>query len=149
MHRHGVQRVAHSLGLVAVVQFLLGDFGGIAAGTTQMITMAETNDYSRDAEREADATGTKMMHLAGGDPHALATFFHRLSEEYGELPMYMNWLSTHPTHEERISNVEAIVTDLSTVPRRDWTTDWSTDWQSVRASLIDEEIIDTVTEITE
>ena len=69
MHRHGLQRVAHSLGLVAVVQFLLGDFGGIAAGTTQMITMAETNDYSRDAEREAgnenDASGRRRPACPG------------------------------------------------------------------------------------
>ncbi|HUQ49519.1 MAG TPA: M48 family metallopeptidase [Terriglobales bacterium] len=37
--------------------------------------------YSRDAEREADRVGAKLMYDAGYDPRAMATFFEKLAGE--------------------------------------------------------------------
>ena len=131
MHRHGLKRVAHSLGVVAAVQLLIGDLGGLAASASQLATLAAVNDYSRDAEREADATGVALMHQAGADPYAMAVFFERLEEKGNDIPDFLSWVSTHPSHHERIENVSELVKDLPEVDK----IQWNTDWQAVQASL--------------
>jgi Zn-dependent protease with chaperone function len=132
IHRHGLKRVAHSLGLIAGLQLLIGDLGGLAATASQFATLAVVNDYSRDAEREADQTGIEIMHRAGADPYALANFFERLAEKNEAMPEYLAWLSTHPSHQERIDAVSAYVAELPpTEPVA-----WDIDWQAVHDSLV-------------
>lgn len=71
--------------------------------------------YSRDAEREADALGARLMANAGYNPIEMARFFEKLEAEGGSrAPQF---LSTHPSPGNRVQNVEA---EIRTFPRREY-----------------------------
>ncbi len=70
-----------------------------------------TLKFSRDNEREADYLAIQMLHDSGYSPLGMKLFFQKLLEikKKGiELP----FLSTHPTTEERIMNIEYYISKL-------------------------------------
>jgi predicted Zn-dependent protease len=103
--RHGMQRIAQSLGLVTAVQLLFGDVSGLAAIAVQVLREGAINSYSREQEREADREGVRTLRAAQVDPSALADFFALLAQRQGSLPRAVAWLGTHPDLEERIATV--------------------------------------------
>ena len=73
----------------------LGDMGG------QLLTLS----FSRDNESEADALGLILAAKAGYNPHAGITLWQKmLATNKGAPPQ---WLSTHPSGETRIKDIEA------------------------------------------
>lgn len=67
--------------------------------------------FSRDNEREADYLAIQMLYDSGYNPLGMKVFFQKLLEmKKGgvELP----FLSTHPTTEERIMNIEYYISKL-------------------------------------
>ncbi len=67
--------------------------------------------FSRDNEREADYLAIQMLYDSSYDPNGMKIFFQKLLEmKKGgiELP----FLSTHPTTEERIMNIEYYISKL-------------------------------------
>lgn len=60
--------------------------------------------FSRQHESEADKIGLIFMAMAGYDPHEAPSFWERMSSQSGgaEPP---EWLSTHPSHGSRISDL--------------------------------------------
>ncbi len=73
----------------------LGDMGG------QLLTLR----FSRDDESEADALGLILAAKAGYSPRAGVTLWQKmLSANKGAPPQ---WLSTHPSGESRIRDIEA------------------------------------------
>jgi hypothetical protein len=71
--------------------------------------------YSRDAERQADALGTRIMHEAGYNPIAMADFFEKLSAEGGARAP--EFLSSHPDPGNR---TEAVLAEIKTLPQRQY-----------------------------
>lgn len=69
--------------------------------------------YSRDAEREADYVGAKLMYEAGYDPQQMARFFDKLAEEDPGSggPQF---LSDHPDPGNRAEAVRNAIKDLPT-----------------------------------
>jgi hypothetical protein len=68
--------------------------------------------YSREAEKEADALGARIMAGAGYDPVAMATFFEKLAAEGGSRgPAF---LSSHPSPGNRVENVRAEIQTFQT-----------------------------------
>jgi len=70
-----------------------------------------TLKFSRDNEREADYLAIQMLYDSGYNPSGMKVFFQKLLEmKKGgiELP----FLSTHPTTEERIMNIEYYISKL-------------------------------------
>jgi predicted Zn-dependent protease len=64
--------------------------------------------FSRQHESEADRIGLIFMALAGYDPHEAPKFWTRMSGTGGgQQPP--EWMSTHPSHETRISDLEAAI----------------------------------------
>jgi predicted Zn-dependent protease len=63
--------------------------------------------YSRLHEREADRLGLIFMAMAGYDPEEAVAFWQRMSEGKGKGPM--EFMSTHPSDESRIANLEQLV----------------------------------------
>ena len=106
-HRHSVRRIADSIGIIAAAQLILGDVSGLVVIAQELITMAALNDRSQVAEAEADETAGEALFAAGLDPIHLGTFFKRLRERFGESPKALYWMSTHPSHSERIDAVDA------------------------------------------
>lgn len=127
--RHGLRRVAHSLGLFVGLQLLLGDTSGLAAAALEVFTLAKVNGYSREQESQADADAVRLMEAAGLDPRALAGFFEHLEEEHGSQPPALTWISTHPEHRDRIDSIEALATPGMEYSPLD------VDWEAVQAAL--------------
>ncbi len=61
--------------------------------------------YGRNQESEADKIGLIFMAIAGYDPHEAPIFWTRMSGGGGSQPP--EWLSTHPSHETRIDDLNA------------------------------------------
>jgi hypothetical protein len=61
--------------------------------------------FSRKHESEADHIGLLLMAAAGRDPHAAIEFWKRMAQTSGKQPM--EFMSTHPSHEKRITDLEA------------------------------------------
>lgn len=113
--RHGLQQISQSLGVVAAIQLLVGDVGGLLALGTQVAQQSVLTSYSRTAETEADLEGARMLHAAKIDPKAMAAFFAKLKDEHGDIPGVISWLSTHPQHEDRIEAINKYTESLPSV----------------------------------
>ncbi len=60
--------------------------------------------FSRFQELEADKVGLRLMAEAGYDPDEAIHFWERMSQQQGQKPL--EWLSTHPTDENRIDELK-------------------------------------------
>lgn len=90
----------------------LGQFG-INFGVNSLLLK-----YSRDAEREADALGARLMAKAGYNPIEMARFFEKLEAEGGTRTL--QFLSSHPNPGNRVTAVEA---EVRLMPRRQYGAD--------------------------
>jgi predicted Zn-dependent protease len=68
--------------------------------------LAVTLPNSREAETEADQIGIELAARAGFDPRAAVTVWEKMSKEGGGAPEF---LSTHPSPENRIQHLNALV----------------------------------------
>lgn len=118
--------VAHAIanhGGERMSQGLMQQLGGVALAVaiqdkpeqTQMLyytayaigsTFGAMLPYSRLHESEADKLGLIFMAMAGYDPHAAPKFWERMDDMAGSAPV-PEWMSTHPSHETRIENLNA------------------------------------------
>jgi predicted Zn-dependent protease len=114
--RHGGERMT---------QMLMVQLGGIALSQAlknnreQTIEMAQVAygvgasltyvlPYSRKQESEADHIGLIYMAKAGYDPRAAVTFWKKMQEYHaGSEPP--EWLSTHPSSQTRIDDLEKLL----------------------------------------
>jgi hypothetical protein len=60
--------------------------------------------FSRKQEAEADRVGLELMAKAGYDPHAAVRVWKKMASMNQQQPP--EWLSTHPSHESRIKDME-------------------------------------------
>jgi len=84
-----------------------GDTGAMSEIGRRLITTR----FDRAYEVEADAFALEMMEQAGLDPRYLALFFHRLSESDGDVMDRLDFISTHPSNNERRQAALAYETD--------------------------------------
>lgn len=66
------------------------------------------NTFTRDQEREADATGARFMIDAGFDPQGAVKLQQILIANVGSYGA-LSFLTNHPSSEERIRNIERII----------------------------------------
>jgi hypothetical protein len=80
----------------------------------------------------------RSLHAAGIDPRASRDFFERLarsSEGLLDIDEALSWISTHPSHAERIDAIDAQLATLGTPVTRPLDVDWA----AVRARLSDDD----------
>jgi predicted Zn-dependent protease len=81
--------------------------GGVSDSVTNVVSAAQlllVLRHGRDAEREADTVGLKLLEKAGWRQDGLATFFGRmLKEPGGDAAKRAGIFSSHPPTEERIA----------------------------------------------
>jgi predicted Zn-dependent protease len=106
-HRHGLRRIAHSVGIWAGFSVLLGNLDALTSLAVSVFQMGTINSYSQEQEIDADLEGAEMLIAARIDPRGLAEFFEMMQEEYGDVPDVLAWTSTHPQHDERVAAIEA------------------------------------------
>jgi predicted Zn-dependent protease len=88
---------------VAAIEILtgvqLGDAGQMLAQSMFVLP------NSRENEQEADRIGVELAARAGYDPRAAVTLWRKMAGQGGGQPP--QWLSTHPSHETRIADLQA------------------------------------------
>jgi predicted Zn-dependent protease len=115
--RHGAARMSRAMALSAV-----GVGIGVAtrdqdAQTRQAImvayglgaTLGVELPYSRRAESEADEIGVMYAARAGYDPREAITFWENMRELAGQQPRPPAFLSTHPTDDRRIADLQRLM----------------------------------------
>jgi beta-barrel assembly-enhancing protease len=76
--------------------------------------------FSRNAERDADLLGARMMSGAGYNPVEMARFFEKLETESGQRSSFEQFLSDHPNPGNRVKAVEE---EIGYLPKRSYTKD--------------------------
>ncbi len=119
--------IAHAIaehGNERMSQALVQEMGGVALSVALQNEPGETQSlfamayglgsqygvmlpFSRKHESEADELGLYFMAMAGYDPQAAPAFWERMSKAGGSKPP--EFLSTHPSDESRISNLNKIM----------------------------------------
>ncbi len=117
MARHAAERLSQQLlvqlGVQAAALALsenLGDMADEAAAALGAgLIYGVVLPYSRAHELEADKLGVGLMAKSAFDPKHALTFWQKMTanSESGAQPLA--WMSTHPTNEERIAALRALV----------------------------------------
>ena len=98
------EAMAQQIGMEA-----LGASGKLGEGALQAVNIAlgigVGLPFGRKQESEADYIGLELMAKAGYDPRAAITFWHKMESASGGKPP--EFLSTHPSSEHRIRDIEA------------------------------------------
>lgn len=107
------------LGAAGDVVGLGGLVSGVAGASTQLLLLS----YDRGQELQADQLGTLYMARAGYDPNeavrahetlnrAIDAYMANLGQKRGDPSTMSQILSTHPRHEERVSEIQAYIKTL-------------------------------------
>ena len=88
----------------SIAGLLLGeDPAAVKEITTQIVGVAGTMWFSREAEREADAMGLRILYQGGYKPDAMLSFMNKmLEEERKRGGAYLPIFSSHPRTENRL-----------------------------------------------
>ena len=117
--RHGNERMTQAIGLSLATLALAVSLNEQDSGTQNMFLAAfgagahvgVVLPFGRHQETEADKLGLQLMARAGYDPYASIGFWKRMSKAGGEKPP--EFLSTHPSNETRIRNLEEFIPEAS------------------------------------
>lgn len=126
--RHSTEQLTEAYGIQTVANLLLGEDGGLAG---QIASAVAGLTFSRADEAEADSYSVQYLCDTDYAADGAAGFFEQLLDESSggyEIPEF---LSTHPSSESRVADIEALAKELgcSTVPNPD------ADYQDVLNSL--------------
>jgi hypothetical protein len=116
--RHGTNQ-ASKANLIQIPALLAGAVTGsdLLAQLTNLGAVGFLLKFSRTAESEADALGTRIMNEAGYNPIEMAHFFEKLQAEGGSrAPQF---LSDHPNPGNRVAAVE---TEIRALPQHQYGT---------------------------
>lgn len=108
--RHGAERMSQG-----IVTGLIGVGVGLASNNTRnqdlwrigygVAAAGATLAFSRAHESEADYIGIRYAAKAGYDPRAAITFWQKMARTKDGATT-LKWLSTHPTHADRIADLQ-------------------------------------------
>src|SRR5712691_1375737 len=124
--RHGTHEASKAVLVQAPAALLgatIGDDSTVAKIAREGIALGAQSvllKYSRDAERDADLNGTRMMNDAGYNPIEMARFFEKLQAQgSGGDGLLANWLSDHPSPGNRVQAVQDEIRYLPKVSYRE------------------------------
>lgn len=113
-NRHIAQRLVVAHGADALASAALGDKPGLVERlATQAVTQGFLLKYSRDHERQADASGFSYIVRTSYDPRGFIDFFQRLQGRGSSPPAF---LSSHPSPKERIETLKAKIESRGNLP---------------------------------
>ena len=117
LREHARERIAKTeltrLGASLLSEFVGGGkYSGVFSAGGQLMTLK----FSRDDETEADSVGLELAARAGYDPRAGVTLWKKMmSANKGAPPQ---WLSTHPSGNNRIEEIERHLPDVMPIYER-------------------------------
>jgi Zn-dependent protease with chaperone function len=117
------RRMIGSLG-ATVLGSIFGSKGGMSGMVgkigTELATSGAYMHFSRDAEKEADRIGARILNDAGYNPRGMVTLFQKLAEVQKSQPnVVQQFFSSHPSPEERAANINDL---LPTLAKHDYRT---------------------------
>lgn len=113
--KHVTKQVVSVIGIYVVFDFLLGNFFGTFAAISEGAPYLLQQGFSRAHERDADVRGLAYLREANVDPAGMVIFFERVmkeqesSELISTLEKSLNFLSTHPATEDRITFMKELI----------------------------------------
>ena len=120
--RHGADQAARS----GLLQTGLGALGGLlgrgpakSIGETaaQMVSNGVFMKFSRQAERDADRLGARMMFDANFQPKGMVSFFEKLAAMQKSQPnAVLRFFASHPSATERADNVTTLIAGFPSTP---------------------------------
>jgi predicted Zn-dependent protease len=128
LHRHGLERIVKTVGLVAVGTILLGDQQGMAGLAKRLGVELLSLKFGREQETEADMDGLRLLHRAKIPPQGMIRFFERLAEHDTR---ETEWMSTHPMSKGRAERLKA---EVATLPKQE-TVPFPIEWAAMQASI--------------
>ena len=114
IERHGTEAMTRQIGAATLIQIT---FTGTTAEMAELGYGLISLKFGRGAELQADQLGLLYMAKAGYDPRVAVEFWTRMSELGGGAPP--EWLSTHPAHETRISQLEELLPEAVSIYEAD------------------------------
>ncbi len=123
--RHGTNQAskANLLQLPAMIGAQMAG-GGITGMLAQLGVGLGANSllmkFSRNAERDADLLGTRIMSQAGYNPIEMARFFEKLQAETGKQSRFAEFMASHPNPGNR---VKAVSEEILLLPKRTYDAD--------------------------
>ncbi len=119
LREHSRERISRQLATGAVVGIGaailgVGQGGADLAGMVADVTFNRPN--SRTHESEADAIGAELAARAGYDPHGAVSVWKKMLDVGGNGPP--QFLSTHPSPENRLKRLQIIADDLMPLYRQ-------------------------------
>jgi beta-barrel assembly-enhancing protease len=106
---HVMKKLIKEVGLSVLISMTTGNSGGQVIKETAKLLSSSA--YDRDLEREADLASVDYLLKAKVDPEPFANFLYRLSDETGNLPEQVYWISTHPDSKERAERIIEYIND--------------------------------------
>lgn len=124
MANHGSERVSSSLAANSALQITsvaLGAAGSqnadlIMAGLGLGVNVGVLLPFSRTHESESDLIGVQLMNKAGFDPNQSVALWRNMAKASKGAPPEI--LSTHPSHDTRISDLKTAIKQLPPPTRR-------------------------------
>lgn len=112
--RHSMKRLTKVYGIEIVKRIILDENSGEAQKLiTEIVAAGLLFRYSRDNERESDFYGVQNIYDAGISPEGAIGFFETLQNLQKREPSTLEKLiSTHPVHNERITNARSHIKNL-------------------------------------
>jgi predicted Zn-dependent protease len=104
--RHSTQAVLQEASTGILLVAMTGDASGAMAYGLQTARTLGMLRYSRQKEEEADLEGMRMLIAAGINPEGMIAFFEMLKKEETKTPELLNYLSNHPTTQDRIEKLK-------------------------------------------
>jgi predicted Zn-dependent protease len=110
---HGARQARKQQGLSAAITLVCLFTGLCDGGLSQVAINVGANiltaKFSRADELQADSAGITYTTRAGVDPRGMIRFFGRLRDQSGNVPAYVEWISTHPVETTRIARAEQLI----------------------------------------
>lgn len=119
---HANARASTQMATQTVLQLVSAILGGGSSGQLAMAALGVGAKvgillpYSRSQESEADLIGLKLMARAGFDPRAAIALWRNMAQAGGAAPP--EWLSTHPSNQSRINDLQAHIPQVMPAYRR-------------------------------
>ena len=98
VHRHGMEGLLRTGGLVILGTAVLGDASMLGAGA---LVLARSRQHNREAEHEADVYALLLVDAAGVPRRALVSFMHKLEAIEKDASLPPEWALSHPATTRR------------------------------------------------
>lgn len=107
--KHSTRSIFRELANSLIFNLILGDYGDLSAVVARHGDQLVELSYSRSLELEADANGLQLMQSSGIPLRGMPDLFRRMKSVFEEDSAHSdvpNFLSTHPSLDERMKVIE-------------------------------------------